>query len=471
MPLFLDTRNNASCAIAICDRCSKKYPIGELSADGNTPGLRVCEGCNDVKDPWRLPPRRPDNIVVKYPRPDVEIVVPITDIPTPLEYTYDFTSASGIPAEFTYSRASTGSYYNSSGVMTYAAINEPRLDTNPITLQSRGLLLESATTNQLTFSNDFSNAIWIKQRSAIDSNIATAPDGTLTASRLRNNGIIDANGYLNVARTWDGGTYTFSVYAKKDVVSLMQLDFVNSTAGGGGFTSQGRTYFNLQTGTIITASAGSGFEALPDDWYRVWITATPTAGSGGAVRIQLPGDATAGTDGYFIWEAQLESGQISSQIPTTSVPVTRAADSLVTTPALFPHWYNQDEGSGILSFLKTLETGTALTINDGTANNALKADITALKVNTTATISSVLYTAPLSANISVTALNKLGFTYYIGSNSFRTCLNGGTVMATDSSTVPTVTMLEIGPSLNGWVRTLYYTNVMLDSATLTEDTR
>jgi hypothetical protein len=75
MPLFIDTRGNASAAIAICDRCSFKFPVGELSADRNDPGLRVCEKCNDVKDPWRLPPRRPDNILVKYPRPDVPLIV------------------------------------------------------------------------------------------------------------------------------------------------------------------------------------------------------------------------------------------------------------------------------------------------------------------------------------------------------------------------------------------------------------
>jgi hypothetical protein len=76
MPLFLDTRGNASCAIAICDRCSTKYPVGELKPDRNTPGLIVCEECNDVKDPWRLPPRRPDNILVSHPRPDTPLEVP-----------------------------------------------------------------------------------------------------------------------------------------------------------------------------------------------------------------------------------------------------------------------------------------------------------------------------------------------------------------------------------------------------------
>ncbi len=70
MPRFLDTRGNSSLAIGVCDRCKFKFPIGELRADRNSPGLRVCEKCCDVKDPYKLPPKRPDNIVVAYPRPD-----------------------------------------------------------------------------------------------------------------------------------------------------------------------------------------------------------------------------------------------------------------------------------------------------------------------------------------------------------------------------------------------------------------
>ena len=75
MPKYLNTTGNASLAIAICARCSFKFPIDALSPDRNAPGLRVCARCNDEKDPYRLPPRKPDNIVLKYPRPDE----PLTD--------------------------------------------------------------------------------------------------------------------------------------------------------------------------------------------------------------------------------------------------------------------------------------------------------------------------------------------------------------------------------------------------------
>lgn len=62
------------CAIAICDRCNFKKKYTELRADGNSPGLRVCDSCWDPKNPWRLPAIQPDNILLKYPRPDTLLV-------------------------------------------------------------------------------------------------------------------------------------------------------------------------------------------------------------------------------------------------------------------------------------------------------------------------------------------------------------------------------------------------------------
>lgn len=73
MTVFLDTTGNASLAIGICGRCSRKFPIGELLPDPNYPGLRVCEVDKDNFDPYRLPARQPENIALRYARPDTPI--------------------------------------------------------------------------------------------------------------------------------------------------------------------------------------------------------------------------------------------------------------------------------------------------------------------------------------------------------------------------------------------------------------
>lgn len=74
MAIFLDTRGHTTLACGICARCSKKYPLDELRDDGNSPGLKVCgNGCWDPLDPYRLPARQPDRIVLPFCRPDVSI--------------------------------------------------------------------------------------------------------------------------------------------------------------------------------------------------------------------------------------------------------------------------------------------------------------------------------------------------------------------------------------------------------------
>jgi hypothetical protein len=73
MSLFLDTRGLAWAGIGICDRCSRKFPIGELMSDPNYPGLRVCRVDVDELDPYRLPARQTERITLPFVRPDVSV--------------------------------------------------------------------------------------------------------------------------------------------------------------------------------------------------------------------------------------------------------------------------------------------------------------------------------------------------------------------------------------------------------------
>jgi hypothetical protein len=44
--------------------------LDELFSDPNSPGLRVCREDLDELDPYRLPPRQPDQITLPFVRPD-----------------------------------------------------------------------------------------------------------------------------------------------------------------------------------------------------------------------------------------------------------------------------------------------------------------------------------------------------------------------------------------------------------------
>lgn len=70
---YLDTRGRRYLAVALCDRCKRKFPMEELYSDPNYPGLRVCADDTDDLDPWRKPAPAPDQIALRTPRPDEEL--------------------------------------------------------------------------------------------------------------------------------------------------------------------------------------------------------------------------------------------------------------------------------------------------------------------------------------------------------------------------------------------------------------
>jgi|HubBroStandDraft_2_1064218.scaffolds.fasta_scaffold662626_2 hypothetical protein len=88
MSVYLETIGNSNVAIGICGRCSLKFPLVDLHPDPNSPGLMVCgtpgrmtgkgtwaggDGCADMLDPYRMPPRETECITLEYPRPDVPL--------------------------------------------------------------------------------------------------------------------------------------------------------------------------------------------------------------------------------------------------------------------------------------------------------------------------------------------------------------------------------------------------------------
>ena len=76
MPRYLRPASHGKTTVAVCGRCGFKMYRSELRPDRNAPGLLVCDGCNDLKDPYRLPAPKPENITVMYPRPDEPLVCP-----------------------------------------------------------------------------------------------------------------------------------------------------------------------------------------------------------------------------------------------------------------------------------------------------------------------------------------------------------------------------------------------------------
>jgi hypothetical protein len=73
MSRFIDPHGEPTYGLALCGRCSRKFRLGELFSDPNTPGLMVCREDLDQYDPYRLAPRPEDQVVLPFVRPDLPI--------------------------------------------------------------------------------------------------------------------------------------------------------------------------------------------------------------------------------------------------------------------------------------------------------------------------------------------------------------------------------------------------------------
>jgi hypothetical protein len=80
MTRFIDPTGEPTYGIGICARCSRKFRLAELRPDPNYPALMVCDEDRDDYDPYRLAPRKEDQIVLPFVRPDV----PVTTSPSGL---------------------------------------------------------------------------------------------------------------------------------------------------------------------------------------------------------------------------------------------------------------------------------------------------------------------------------------------------------------------------------------------------
>jgi len=63
----------------------------------------------------------------------------------------------------TFSRASIGTYFDSSGVLQTTPSGTPRFDHDPVTHAPKGILIEETRTNLIKRSSEFDDPTWIKQ--------------------------------------------------------------------------------------------------------------------------------------------------------------------------------------------------------------------------------------------------------------------------------------------------------------------
>lgn len=211
-------------------------------------------------------------------------------------YRSGFTSTTVIFAlpSWAFARAGAGVGLTAGGGVIPFATGVPRIT-------DAGLLVETASTNQLTYSEQLNDASWAKSgTAAVSANAAIAPDGTTTADRLQAGAASGSMQKTSATALTSGLPVTVSFWAK----GTGTLGLRSGVSG-------------MNTTRVLTA---------------VWQRFTWTFNAGGTAEIVQIGNsglvagASATIDAH-IWGVQLENGNhASSYIATTTATATRAKD-------------------------------------------------------------------------------------------------------------------------------------------------
>ena len=324
--------------------------------------------------------------------------------------------------DMTVVRATTATRVNSAGLIESVAINAPRLDYTGGGCPR--ILVEPLRTNVILQSETFDNASWNKNASGIntsigtsgiESNVANAPSGTLTADRVNFIPQIDLDLGLNQLYASAVATQSFvsSIYVKGEGSNIgKQIRLRIKRSLGGSYAA---------VDTTIT---------LTSDWVRITSSAlTLLALNTGVQYIISSNDAT----NALIWGAQLEQGSnATSYIPTTTAAVPRDADEISKT--------------GVSSLIGQTN-GTIFVEANLTANTAERRIITVSNGTETQRIffytdATILYVDFNNSSVTVGAFPigtvkiAVGYTIGVSSTTYSIKVNNNTLITGTAAAAP-----------------------------------
>ena len=256
------------------------------------------------------------------------------------------------------------------------------------------------------------------------------------------------------------------MYAKAGEYSWLGM---NAYVGGNNITS-----FDLTNGVIGTNATGNTATISPvgNGWYRCTVSRTGGAATYTELRIGNADNSFSfsgnGSDGIYIWGAQLEAGSFAtSYLPTVASSVTRSAD-VASVNTLSP-WFNATEGTLFAEAYLSVGGRYAGLYKTGSDNQIEIVQLNSSQINFFAYDTGA---TQVNSNIAGTAFstNKIAFAYK--ANDYASCVNGSAVTTDTSASVPSLNYANInayqisGPLGSGHIRRIAYYPVRLTAAQL-----
>ena len=274
---------------------------------------------------------------------------------------FNFVAVKKLDPRITYFRTGPASYVDEYGKVVLVGENTPRFDHDPMTGESKGLLIEeSRTNNNKVATNEWNATGWTSEKTTLEHySSETAPDGSTNVTLVYPTTANDSHyHYISHAGNSYSGSRTCSAWFKK----LSTTTYFPQLRIFGAGSGKAHAVFTLTGDGSVTSGGNAKTNATitryPNDWYRCTLSWTYASGHwGGGIVIgndsstEIPtftGDADK-TKGFLVWGFQDEVGLFpTSLIPTNGVAATRGADTAFIDGQDFTDAYNVSEGTFVL---------------------------------------------------------------------------------------------------------------------------
>ena len=335
------------------------------------------------------------------------------------------------PLPFDFTRASSGTVVNQSGLIETVGSGIPRIDF--LGSEDGAMLLEPSRSNLVTTSETLSNYWSLQGATLIVDNQAVNPTGSLYANKLNTSSTATFKGLTKSQSTaYDGKTLNVSIFAKKITNDYIFFYNIGSTSGVSGI------WFNISNGNLGSiggAWSNSKIENYGNGWYRC--SSTITFGTDTNFLYLLNSDGNGNTTSTigsqtYLWGSQLEEGSYAtSYIPTSGSAVTRVVETCSQTAP--DGVIGQTEGAIFFDLNTVRKNYSVISISDGSNNNRvvfyfsnvlnqIASYITKSNVNSS-TISSNVNSYPNSNYKVVIKYNSIGFYVFANGQLIGTILS------------------------------------------------